>query len=642
MNECAHHSDGVSSPFARANRLVRSEAWEEGIANFSAAIREGHVPSAEASLLQRIALIRLGDADILPGLDVVLVREANARTDLRRYLVRPFVKDGALEKAVEVVRVLVDTYPELVDDRRLLISLLGRMKRWVDAVQCADDWASQQSDNTEAHACRIRLRLQCARVDEAAAIARDTLMLAAVAATQAHLWVSALVRAGDSECAAALALEIGPGVLPDDRAAGVFLHALLANEQNADAIAFGRALMQRGIDGSNLRSELARACLAGGLAVDQANEALVHLRKALDWNPDDVRLNALYGEMLLRHGRSEDAIAHLEKSCSLAPHLQHVRATYARALAYSGKASAAADQWLSLVSDTPDSLEWRRPAVASLCRSGREKEASSLFQAFIEQRSASLPETFADGLTRLWEQTRAVRLPEARLDWAWSLCDRARNIDRAEWETAARWGYLADQLLLDWLECRDERADEAMALLADLGPTEQFLEPLLKSDTGLIVATAHVGPLYAGPMVLDLLGISARWLASTSSMVRSSYAAGLISTSDQTEAQVAKASLKALQAGQALCLAVDGAASVAAPVFVSKAKTLPTLDSQRARLIARGRLPFSAHLVGTTGASRSRSHRCRVPKRLKALLTTRPAGKRPTCITLGITCGASR
>lgn len=565
MNELANHHDRTSVSFDRANRLLRAEAWEEGLACFAAMTQDGHVADAEASLLQRIARIRTGLASVLPTLEVALVRAANGRADLRRYLVSPFVKGGAHEQAVGVLQVLVDTYPELIDDRRLMISLLGRMNRLDDAVQCADDWASRHPDDADAHACRIRLRLRSGRVEEAATIARDTSSLAATAAAQAHLWVSALMRVGDGERASALVLQLGPHAVPDDRAAGVTLQALLADDRVADAIAFHHALRERGLDGPNMRMELARAYLAGGLAAGQADEALEHLRKALEWSPEDVRLNALYGETLLRHGRNEDAISHLEKSCALAPHLRHVRATYARALMYSGKATAAADQWISLVRDAPDSLEWRRPAMASLRRAGREQEAASLSLAFMEQRSASLPETFAEGLARLWQKTHTVRVPEARLDWAWSLRDQAGSTDRADWEKAARWGYLADQLLLDWLECRDERAEEAMAFLSDLSTTEQFLEPLLRSGAGLIVATAHVGPLYAGPMVLDLLGIPARWLASTSGMLRSSYASSLISTSDQTEAQVAKASLKALQAGQALCLAVDGAASVAAP-----------------------------------------------------------------------------
>ncbi|MBN3851732.1 Vi polysaccharide transport protein VexE, partial [Paraburkholderia sp. Ac-20342] len=44
----------------------------------------------------------------------------------------------------------------------------------------------------------------------------------------------------------------------------------------------------------------------------------------------------------------------------------------------------------------------------------------------------------------------------------------------------------------------------------------------------------------------------------------SHYARSLISTSDRTEVQVVKASLKALQEGHAVCLAVDGALNPAA------------------------------------------------------------------------------
>ena len=53
------------------------------------------------------------------------------------------------------------------------------------------------------------------------------------------------------------------------------------------------------------------------------------------------------------------------------------------------------------------------------------------------------------------------------------------------------------------------------------------------------MATAHVGPMYAGLMALELLGIPSRWLATAPSIAQSSYAAALISTADQTETQVA-------------------------------------------------------------------------------------------------------
>src|SRR5690606_41972054 len=59
--------------------------------------------------------------------------------------------------------------------------------------------------------------------------------------------------------------------------------------------------------------------------------------------------------------------------------------------------------------------------------------------------------------------------------------------------------------------------------------------------------------------------IPSRWLATAPNVAQSSYSEALISTADQTEAQVAKACMRAINSGYVLCLAVDGAANPAAP-----------------------------------------------------------------------------
>src|SRR5690606_32512117 len=68
-----------------------------------------------------------------------------------------------------------------------------------------------------------------------------------------------------------------------------------------------------------------------------------------------------------------------------------------------------------------------------------------------------------------------------------------------------------------------------------------------------------------GLLAMELVGIPSRWLATAPSIARTSYSEALISTADQTEAQVAKACMRAIQSGYVLCLAVDGAANPAAP-----------------------------------------------------------------------------
>ena len=174
-----------------------------------------------------------------------------------------------------------------------------------------------------------------------------------------------------------------------------------------------------------------------------------------------------------------------------------------------------------------------------------------------------MPKNFEQGLKALWDRIGSVQLPRARLDWAWELSRTGMN-DRDEWERRAKWGHLADHYLLDWLECRDDRVHDAMMRLADLSEAERVLGGIDRSN-GMILASAHIGPMYAGPLALELLGVRSKWLASTPSVARTAYAGSLISTSEQDDMHVGKAFMQALRQRFSVVIAVDGAINLAAP-----------------------------------------------------------------------------
>ncbi|MBN3848524.1 Vi polysaccharide transport protein VexE, partial [Paraburkholderia sp. Ac-20342] len=384
---------------------------------------------------------------------------------------------------------------------------------------------------------------------------------------------------GDPAGAASIAAKIDA---PNPRVASVAVQALLGSGRTGAAISVGRNALRAGHDSAALRSQLAQAHLARGTHDDRLVAALEHLAAGVRMAPDDLRLNSLYGETLLRAGSFAESVPFLEKSAALAPGLEHVRAMYARALRHSGDHAASAEQYLQLARSNQEHARWQRAAAGALTQAGRMDEAATLFDAFIHRRAAGLPATFEQAFARIDADANTITVPRARLDWAWALRGASgeagaepaaaqpaaqaatQALSREDWERAAQWGYLADHLLLDWLECREDRAEEAMELLANLDEAEQFFEPLCEGGRGFVLATAHVGPLYGGLMALDLLDIPSRWVASTPSISRSHYARSLISTSDRTEVQVVKASLKALQEGHAVCLAVDGALNPAA------------------------------------------------------------------------------
>jgi hypothetical protein len=216
-----------------------------------------------------------------------------------------------------------------------------------------------------------------------------------------------------------------------------------------------------------------------------------------------------------------------------------------------------------LIKLQPSSHRWHRYAAGTLSQAGHNAEAAALFDDFVARRAAALPSSFEEGLEALWDKVESTHLPPARLDWAWDL-RRDRNLERAQWERAARWGYLADHYILDWLECRDDLAHEAMIRLADLTEADRVFSSVDRSR-GMILASAHIGPMYAGPLALELLGVRSKWLASTPSVARTAYAQSLISTSDQNGTEVARKVLSSLHGGDAVVIAVDGAINLAAP-----------------------------------------------------------------------------
>lgn len=580
-----------ADPFDAARRLSANGAWHASIAAFAAAAATGAQPNPEAKLWLAIAHIRLEDEPTgIAALTVDLLREADGRRHLRQHVVGPLVRAGSLPVAISVLNLLVEAYPTLTDDHCLLASLLGRMKHWVEAVSHADQAAAIAPEDMNFQATCIQLRLQAGHIAAAAEIARNVSGVAHRAPRHAHLWITALLRDADTASAAHIAMEFAASEFPDERVASAAVQALLANGQVVDAIAAGQVALRSGHDGAVLRSHLAQAHLTQNTCEERTTAALEHLAAGLEFAPNDVRLNSLHGETLLHAGKYVEALPFLEKCCTLMPQLQQTRALYARALRHAGRYAEAANHFMQLVDSSPERLRWQRNAAAALSQAGCIEQASELFDSLVQVRAKALPATFEAGLAALSERRDTASITQARLDWAWSLRIGQDEVNRAQWEESARWGHLADHLLLDWLECRDERAEEAMALLADLDEIEHVLRSLHANGRGVVIATAHVGPMYAGPMVLELLGLPSRWLASTPSIARTHYAATLISTSDQTEQQIAKASLKALQTGHIVALAVDGAANPAAPRIPFEAQEI-TYSSFAARAAHRTGAP---------------------------------------------------
>lgn len=567
--------------------FLRVSAWRqatEAVEDVPSADRQ----SPEFRLVNAILQLHSkADQQALRMLDGGVMALPHARDDLRRFAIPDVIRSGRLQTAVAVLDRILDVNPESAADLRLRGNLHARLQRGEEAIRDARTLVELQPSDAFAQTSYLQLLHQWDRIEEAGAHAETLIAEPCEQPRLANIILISLTRSGRFAAATDYALSLAESGVRSETVAGAIVRTLLETNQIGRVLEVGGELLADGWDDPTIRSALGQAYMLSQSG-DRYERAADHFRVGLDLAPDDIRMNSSMGEALLRSRRYEEALPYLERACRLQPRNAQSRALYARALKQVGQYSDAAREFRKLLELQPSSPRWHRYAAGALSQAGRRKEAAELFDRFVAERRKLLPNDFEAGLNALWDQVDSVEIPKARLDWAWSL-SHARPNDRDEWERRAKWGHLADHYMLDWLECRDDRVHEAMARLADLSEAERALSGVDRSK-GVILASAHVGPMFAGPLALELLGVESRWLASTPSVARTAYAKSLISTSDQDDMQVARSFMISLRQGYAVVIAVDGAINLAAPRIAFEGQEM-TYSSFAARTAHRLQVP---------------------------------------------------
>lgn len=579
----------VVDAFAASRQSIMREDWAPGLKAFQVAEAAGAAPTALDRLLAEIAQIRLAGFDFtVAPLSPSDIRAAGGEIAVRRLLLAPLLRSERPQDAEVVLRKLLEAFPALVDARRHMISILARQERWDEAIQQVDLAAASAPDDLSLQTTRVQYRLMTRQTEAAAEIALELKPRVSPEFRDAHILLMALLRGGYVSEAAEIAGSYDLAPFPSAEVAAAATQALVMGGKADLAITAGERAIKAGQDSAAIRGHIGEAIVLSGRPQDIATRAIHHLEVGLVLSPDDKRLNTLFGEALLRSNRPEEAVSFLEKATSIELKSPKTRALYARALRSSGRYADSADQYMQLLDRKPDAWASHRQAVGVLSQAGRTEEASRVFNEMIAKRAATLPDTFQEALAGLDKKVDEAKVPQARLDWAWTLRQGQDDVDRAEWERRAKWGMLADLLIIDWLECREDQAEEAMSLMASLQRADEVFAPL--AGKGFIIATAHLGPLFSGPILLELCGLPSRWVASTPSIADAHYAASVISTSDQTETQVAKACLKSLQTGYAVGIAIDGSGRMGSPTIPFEGQDI-TYSSFAARAAHRAGVP---------------------------------------------------
>lgn len=375
----------------------------------------------------------------------------------------------------------------------------------------------------------------------------------------------AFSRAGDMIHAVDLAEEWSTRRMPHDlalRVAQTFLDA----GRTDDALAVGKHALERGASTARHYFLVAQALLQLG---NRDEEALPYLEAGCQRAPNDLPMLRTYGDMLMQVGRFDDAVAVLQRAAQQAPGMANVQMLYARALKHARRYEEAGAVMLAASKLGAENTKGKRLATSALLQAGHDEEARALYQSYIGERSQKLKSSFEVELSGLNARLHEADIPPSRMDWAWQISSlalgHAPSTDRADWERRARWGYLADIALMDWLECRPETMPEFLALLDDLDLLQSVSVEALQEGKGALFAASHIGPLFAGPLALHHLGLPNRWLSSTPRVTAAAYGKTLISTSDQTEMQVARRVKEALAEGNIVIIAADGAMSPVTP-----------------------------------------------------------------------------
>lgn len=489
-----------------------------------------------------------------------VIREDRHRRTLLRKIILRTRKDNDLPTLAEALTAMIRARPDLLEERIQLIAALLQLGSNDHAAEVAGNFPPNILDRPEVAKARLQAFLRARKDTAAAEIAQTLLVKNSLAPDLLRLALIALLRMGYTGEAHHM-VEAHIGEEPSEPLMELRIRAAYEHGELELAGTLAQRALDQGMDTAAIRNVLAH------LHLDSADResAERHHRSALAANPDDLQNMLRLSELLLVRGDADEALELLERAKGIAPQQRLIHMLMGRAAKIRGDHSAAADHFQNAVVLTPNDTTLLRQTAASLKQAGREEDATQLFEHSLHIREKGMPDHLEQGLQDLWDKAKTHQIPQARLDWAWSLSRLKNDVSREDWEIRAKWGNLADRLLFDWLEVRTDRADEAMALFIGLDDLDKCLNLLRDEGRGLVMASAHVGPLFAGPLSLELLNFKAKWLASTPSLGKMLYRDMLISTSDQSETQVVRATNKALNENYAIGIAVDGAPNLTAP-----------------------------------------------------------------------------
>ncbi len=567
-----------------ANIDLRTEArahfdaghWSEAATLFRKAERSSELTPNE-NVYFGVALTNLNELDdALIRFDDEALASLSMRTVVRRRAVVPQIQNKNYPGAEAVLKRLLEVAPDNVTNLGSLATVLLSEDKNDEAIE-----ALTRAYALDPQSAKLRNRVirTCLRTGDVNAACRFALREKDKWHEDhrfAHLSALALARAGKPDLALGAAEAIYLDRDCDVEAMTTAAEVFLATAQPNRALEIGRKAVHRKLETARIRYLMARASLKRG---DDASIAMHHLRKCRTLEPDHLPATELLADLLMQDGDFRSAADHLENVLRLDPKRVTARFKLGEAMRFQRRNTEAAQIQAEALAQEPEAHDWKRRAIAALLRAGRTDEAQAAFDAFREAKSKTLPACLPAGLNVLYDQTGKADIPASTLDWAWKISqdlpgDR-QYLDRTAWERLAKWGHLADRLITDWLECRPEADGELTDLFRGLDDVAERLDMAMEDGRGIIIVTAHLGPMHAGPLALRSLDIPHKWLGSMPHISPLARDESLISLSERTDTDVAVAFNYALASGFAVIMAADGSPDPSAPAMRFEGQDIP-------------------------------------------------------------------
>lgn len=516
---------------------------------------------------------------------------SNRRNFVRRRAVVPQLQNENYSNAEAVLQRLLEIAPDNVANLGSLATIFLREQRDSDALDCLK---RAYALNPGSAALRNRLLQTHVRLNDQKGACRFALK-------ERHRWhddprfahtsAAVLLKAQRPHDAVGAADAIFSQQEIDAPAVATAAQIYLDAKQPQRALAICRMARRKAVDSADIRYMMAQACHQRDC---DPSIVIHHLKAGQSLDRDHAPIARMLGRMLMLSGDFRSATIALQNAVRIEPKRIANRIDLAHVLHLRRQFGEAANVYEAAIKATSNCERWTPRAVSTLIAAGRREEAETLFDAYRAQRGKGLPKTLASGLAALNGPSAIDGAVKENLGWALTI---ARNVpgghparDRTAWQRSAVWGYCADALITDWMECRPRKHRELLDLIDVDEKTRDLLQRALSHGRGALIATANIGMALPVPFAFRKLGVPHKWLAPIPQTSPVAADDTLISTSELSSADVSFKFFHALAKGSAVIIAVDDAQDPSAPTVSFEGRKIHYSDFA-ARAAHRNRVP---------------------------------------------------